>query len=158
VNDSPARAAAATLREFAMSFPHAYEEFPWGETAIKVKGKVFLFLHAETHVFGLSVKLPQSSTTALDRPFAEPTGYGLGKSGWVSCRFELGDRVPIDELLPWITESYRAVAPKTIVKELDGGATAAPAKKPAAKTAKKTSKSSAKPAAKKRAKAHARKR
>ena len=44
--------------------------------------------------------------------FAEPTGYGLGKAGWVSARFEPGDDVPVDLLKQWIDESYAAVAPK----------------------------------------------
>ena len=33
---------------------------------------------------GISCKLPQSGEAALMLPFAKPTGYGLGKSGWVS--------------------------------------------------------------------------
>jgi hypothetical protein len=34
------------LRDCALGFPEAVEEFPWGERAIKVKGKVFLFIRA----------------------------------------------------------------------------------------------------------------
>ena len=32
------------LRELALAFPEAYEEFPWGHRAMKVKGKVFVFI------------------------------------------------------------------------------------------------------------------
>jgi predicted DNA-binding protein (MmcQ/YjbR family) len=118
---SPSQAAAAELRTYALSFPESNEEFPWGESAFKVKGKVFLFMRAHEEGVGLSVKLPQSNAAALDKGFAQPTGYGLGKSGWVSCTFEGGERVPIDIIKPWILESWRAVAPKTLVKRFDGG-------------------------------------
>jgi hypothetical protein len=68
--------------------------------------------------FGLSVKLPASAPMALLLPFASPTGYGLGKSGWVSARFSPSESPPLDLLRAWIDESYRAIAPKTLVKKL----------------------------------------
>ena len=70
------------LRDYALGFPEAYEEFPWGHSAIKVKGKAFLFMGTGDDGFSISVKLPQSRDMAVDLPFTEPTGYGLGKSGW----------------------------------------------------------------------------
>src|SRR5258705_5031810 len=98
------------LRDFAMSFPEATEDFPWGHRAIKVKKKVFLFLGGEKKEkeLSLSVKLPSSRDLALDLPFAEPTGYGLGKSGWVSASFTKVADVPVDLLQAWINESYKA--------------------------------------------------
>jgi predicted DNA-binding protein (MmcQ/YjbR family) len=50
--------------------------------------------------------------------FAEPTPYGLGKSGWVTATFEPSAKPPVAFLKAWIDESYRAVAPKTLVKKL----------------------------------------
>ena len=44
----------------------------------------------------------------------EPTGYGLGRSGWVTARFGPGDDVPLDLIRRWLVESYRAVAPKKL--------------------------------------------
>ena len=55
---------------------------------------------------------------ALLLPFATPTGYGLGKSGWVSAHFVASDDPPLALLREWIDESYRAVAPKTMVAKL----------------------------------------
>lgn len=108
------------LRDYAMTFPEATEDHPWGHRAIKVKGKSFLFLGGEknTKELSLSVKLPNSRDMAVDLPFAEPTGYGLGKSGWVSARFAPSDAPPVDMLRDWIDESYRAIAPKTLVAKL----------------------------------------
>ena len=110
---------AAELRDTALSYPVTDEHFPWGETAIKVKGKAFLFMHAEDDALSLSVKLPRSREDALALPFTEPTHYGLGKSGWVTSSFKRGDDVPVGILKDWIDESYRAIAPKTLVKQLD---------------------------------------
>jgi predicted DNA-binding protein (MmcQ/YjbR family) len=114
------RADARTLREFALGLPGATEHFPWGERVAKVGGKVFVFLGADPVRGGpmsLSVKLPVSGPEALDLPFTKPTGYGLGKSGWVSATFSDGDSAPIEILKNWILESYRAVAPKQLAAQ-----------------------------------------
>lgn len=108
------------LRDFAMAYPEATEDHPWGHRAIKVKNKTFVFLggDASPKELSLSVKLPNSRDVAVDLPFAEPTGYGLGKSGWVSARFKNVKDVPLDLLKAWIDESYRAIAPKKLSKLL----------------------------------------
>ena len=118
------RGNAGVLREFALGYPGAHEEFPWGERVAKVKGKVFVFLGRDEEGLGIAVKLPQSGTMALGLPFASPTPYGLGKSGWVSVQFKPREKPPMDLLRTWIDETYRAVAPKTLVKQLDGGVAA----------------------------------
>ena len=109
------------LRDYAITFPETTEDHPWGHRALKVKGKSFLFLGGEKNPaeLSLSVKLPNSRDLALDLPFAEPTGYGLGKSGWVTARFDKVAGIPLDLLKGWIEESYRAIAPKKLVKALD---------------------------------------
>jgi hypothetical protein len=66
------------------------------------------------------VKLPASGPMALLLPFASPTCYGLGKSGWVSARFGPADEPPIDLLCAWIDESYRAIAPRSLAAQLPG--------------------------------------
>jgi hypothetical protein len=112
--------AFEALRAHANTFPETHEDHPWGELAVKVKGKAFLFMRQEGDVLSLSTKLPSSRDMAADLPFASPTGYGLGKSGWVTSKFEgRATKPPIDLLKSWIDESYRAVAPKKVVKALD---------------------------------------
>src|SRR5260370_32608665 len=111
------------LRKFALTYPEATEHFPWGHVAVKVKGKVFLFLsnglRIESVVFSMTVKLPQSGKWALTQPFASPAGYGMGKSGWVTAQFGGKDEIPVDLLEQWIDESYRTVAPKKVLAKLE---------------------------------------
>ena len=119
-NQDHIQSNAAALRAMAMSYPGAYEEFPWGEVAVKVKGKAFMFMHAGGGQLSMSCKLPRSHEVAQMLPFASPTGYGLGKSGWVTSRFGPRDAAPLELLREWVDESYRAIAPKKLVAELGG--------------------------------------
>jgi predicted DNA-binding protein (MmcQ/YjbR family) len=155
---SPGMARAeAALRAHALAQPQATEHFPWGDRAIKVRGKVFLFMSVDAPGLSLSTKLPASAGVALLLPFAEPTGYGLGKAGWVSASFEPGDQPPVEMLCDWIDESYQAVAPAKLAAEARAGAAGGPADaKPAAatRTTKKpatTKRATKKPATAKRA-------
>ena len=106
------------LRDAALAYPETHEDHPWGETAIKVKGKAFVFMGEGADGFGFSVKLPKSGPAVLKKKFAEPTHYGLGKHGWVSCSFKRDADVPMSDALAWIDESFRAVAPKRVVAKL----------------------------------------
>jgi predicted DNA-binding protein (MmcQ/YjbR family) len=113
---------AAALREFALSLPGAWEDFPWEERTAKVGKKVFVFLGMDPTPAGeyrFSVKLPESAEQALALACCEATGYGLGRAGWVTVRADAADCPPVEVLLDWVEESYRAIAPKTLVRELD---------------------------------------
>lgn len=114
------RKAEAALRRYALGFPEAHEDFPWGERVVKVRKKVFVFLGHPDGTLSISVKLPESQSIALLLQFTQPTGYGLGGSGWVTASFEATDDPPLDLLREWIEESYRAVAPKKLVAALTG--------------------------------------
>lgn len=118
--------AESAVAKIASAFPETREDNPWGHRAFKVRGKTFLFLVADGEGLSISVKLPESGTLALELPFTEPTGYGLGKSGWVSARFKPGTPVPIDMIGEWLHESYAAIAPKKLSASL-GERIAAPA-------------------------------
>jgi predicted DNA-binding protein (MmcQ/YjbR family) len=117
------------LRRFAFGFPETHEDHPWGEIALKVRGKVFVFLGADGDSVHFSVKLPQSADQALSLPFTQPTPYGLGKSGWVSASIGPKVKAPAALLEAWIEESWCAIAPKTLVTARAAGA-AAPAAAP----------------------------
>jgi predicted DNA-binding protein (MmcQ/YjbR family) len=140
-------AAYEAMRSHGLSYPEVTEDFPWDHLALKVKGKAFVFVGSARGAdeLSFSVKLPRSRDVALMLPFATPTGYGLGKSGWVSASFPAGAKPPVDMILDWMDESYRAIAPKKLVARLgvpraaaDAGTSGAeaPAKKAVKKTAK----------------------
>jgi predicted DNA-binding protein (MmcQ/YjbR family) len=118
---SETRAAVEVLHAHALGMPGAFEDFPWGERVAKVGKKVFAFLGKVDDPTSISfgLKLPASGAEARELPFVEPAGYGLGKSGWIIARFSPDDAVPTELLRGWIEESFRAVAPKKLVAELD---------------------------------------
>lgn len=114
------KAALAAIRTHALSYPAAVEDHPWGDQVIKVKGKIFVLLGAGADGgFGISAKLPATHELALSLKYVTPTGYGLGKAGWVTVRIPKGRRIDIDLYTEWVDESYRAVAPKSLVRTLD---------------------------------------
>jgi predicted DNA-binding protein (MmcQ/YjbR family) len=107
---------ARKLRSHALSYPETTEEFPWGESAFKVKGKTFVFMRADAKEVSFSVKLPHSRKQALALPGSEPTHYGMGAKGWVTLRPTA--KTPLKLLHSFIDESYRAVAPKRVLAAL----------------------------------------
>jgi predicted DNA-binding protein (MmcQ/YjbR family) len=110
-------AIAKKLRTHALSYPATTEAFPWGESAFKVKGKTFVFMRADPGDLSFSVKLTKSRKQALALPGSEPTHYGLGAKGWVTLRPTA--RASLDLLLSFVDESYRAIAPKRVLAELE---------------------------------------
>ncbi|MFD9194386.1 MmcQ/YjbR family DNA-binding protein [Streptomyces phaeochromogenes] len=111
------------VREFALGLPGAAEEFPWGESVAKVNKKVFVFLGVAdgSYPLGVTVKLKDevAHAHALSSPGAEPAGYGLGKAGWVRVPLEEKGAPAAELLCDWVEESYRTIAPKRFIAELD---------------------------------------
>ncbi|WP_326719382.1 MmcQ/YjbR family DNA-binding protein [Streptomyces sp. NBC_00243] len=111
------------VREFALGLPGATEEFPWSESVAKVNKKVFVFLGMDdgSYPLGITLKLKdeEAHAHALTSPGAEPAGYGLGKSGWVRIPLEEQGAPAAELLCDWVEESYRVIAPKKLVAELD---------------------------------------
>jgi predicted DNA-binding protein (MmcQ/YjbR family) len=133
------KAAYEQLKQAALGYPGAELAVILGDhEVIRVKDKVFVWLGDEDGGCYFGVRLPQSMDAALALPFVEPMAYGMAKWGWVGATFKKGTDVPMKMVLEWVEESYRKVAPKKLVAQLDGGgAKAAPAKKPAAAAKKK---------------------
>ncbi|MGW7074511.1 MmcQ/YjbR family DNA-binding protein [Streptomyces sp. NPDC054871] len=115
------------VRDFALGMPSATEDFPWGESVAKVNKKVFVFLGTDdgSYPLGITVKLTDEAAHAhaLTAPGAEPAGYGLGRSGWVRVPLEEKGAPAADLLCDWVEESYRTIATKKLVAELDARAT-----------------------------------
>ena len=121
----PARTSAvrAALESFALGLPGAWPDTPWGDSVVKVGAKIFVFLghdSGDSKDAMITVKVPESHDHAMSFPGAAPTGYGLGKAGWVTIPAGGVRRADVGVLRDFVEESYRAVAPKKLVKELDG--------------------------------------
>jgi predicted DNA-binding protein (MmcQ/YjbR family) len=101
----------AVLR-FALGLPGAWEDHPWGDLVVKVGKKIFVFLGAD----GMAVKLTDSHDHAMSLDEAKPTAYGLGKAGWVDVPLGAADA---DVLRDWVEESYRNIATKKLIAQLD---------------------------------------
>jgi predicted DNA-binding protein (MmcQ/YjbR family) len=96
-----------------------------GEPTFRVRGKNFVFTNQEAS--SLSFKLPKEEAAAVvaTEPTIEPTGYGLGRHGWVSMTVD--DDTDWQQLEEWVRTSYTLVAPKKlarVVLEEDGTADA----------------------------------
>ncbi|CAA9259455.1 MAG: hypothetical protein AVDCRST_MAG50-2922 [uncultured Acidimicrobiales bacterium] len=88
-----------------------------GEPTFRVTNKSFVF--ADKAAAGISVKLPVEEAAAVvaSDPGATPTGYGLGRHGWVSV--EIGKRPTAArwrEVEEWVRTSYTMVAPKRLAR------------------------------------------
>ena len=111
----------AELETFALDLPGAFADMPWeGDHVAKVGKKIFVFFGSGEPPT-IAVKLPESADHALATPGAVPTSYGLGRHGWVTVPVGRPEAPP-DLLQDWIEESYRAIATKRLVDELDSRA------------------------------------
>jgi predicted DNA-binding protein (MmcQ/YjbR family) len=107
--------AAEVLRAFGLTYPGAHLKSPWpGHADLAVRDKTFAYLSAAGEPFSLSCKLPFTGAEARELPFVAPTGYGLGRSGWVTASWPEGGGDPMPMFRAWIDESYRAQAPKRL--------------------------------------------
>jgi predicted DNA-binding protein (MmcQ/YjbR family) len=88
-----------------------------GEPTFRVVGKNFVFTN--TDATSITVKLPPLEAEAIlaTDPHAKPTGYGLGKYGWISV--DISRRPSAArwrEIEEWVRTSYTLVAPKKLAR------------------------------------------
>jgi predicted DNA-binding protein (MmcQ/YjbR family) len=108
----------ASIEEFALSLPEAWADTPWGDSVVKVAKKIFVFLGSPDDP-RITVKLPDTRDHALSLPGASLPGYGLGTHGWVTIPLAGLTGADAEVLFDFVEESYRTVAPKKLVKQLD---------------------------------------
>jgi predicted DNA-binding protein (MmcQ/YjbR family) len=108
------------LEKIALQLPEAQRvdiEAWGGEPTFRVRGKNFVF--AAHDASSISVKLSKEEAAAVvaTEASAEPTGYGLGRHGWVSVT--IGAKPDADrwkQVEEWVRTSYTIVAPKSLAK------------------------------------------
>ena len=117
---STGAAALKSIKAFALALPGTAPKSPWpGHDDVAVNDKTFVYLSVDGSTLSVGVKLPVSGKEVLRLAHASPTGYGLGKSGWVTVAFESDMPLSLDTVKRWVLESYRAQAPKRLLKELE---------------------------------------
>lgn len=108
------------LRERALALPEVSEGSSCVNRAFKARKKNFLFLGEKTDEIRIMVKLGPSLPAAETRADDDPR-ISVGKHGWLTLRFAPETPLPLDLLGGWVEESYRLLAPRTLVRQLDGG-------------------------------------
>jgi predicted DNA-binding protein (MmcQ/YjbR family) len=90
-----------------------------GEPTFRVNGKNFVF--ASHDAGSLTVKLPKEEAAAVvaTDDSASPSGYGLGRHGWVSVTVgdDAGDG-RWEQVEEWVRTSYTLVAPKRLARRV----------------------------------------
>ncbi len=109
---------AAALRDHALTFPETSEGASCVHRAFKVRKKNFLFVgEQDGGACKLMLKLGPSLDEAAELADSDPR-FEVGGLGWATVRFEASE-LPDQALLErWVDESYRLIAPKSLVKLL----------------------------------------
>lgn len=108
------------IESLAMALPEAerVDIEAWeGEPTFRVRGKNFVFASKDSSGFSLKVDKDEAEAVIASDPDVDPTGYGLGRHGWISVT--LPDRVGEDRwdvVREWIRTSYTLVAPKKLAR------------------------------------------
>ena len=102
----------------ALPETHRVDVEAWeGEPTFRVRNKTFVFSAPDAS--SLSVKLTPDEAEAVvaTDPDVTPTGYGLGRHGWVTVQLgKRPSRARWEELTEWIRTSYTLVAPKSLAR------------------------------------------
>lgn len=108
------------IESLAMALPEAerVDIEAWeGEPTFRVRGKNFVFASKDSSGFSLKVDKDEAEAVIASDPDVDPTGYGLGRHGWISVT--LPDRAGEDRwdvVREWIRTSYTLVAPKKLAR------------------------------------------
>jgi phosphoribosylglycinamide formyltransferase-1 len=114
----------ARLTKICLGLPEATRQLEGRHAGFRVRDKTFAWYLDDHHgdgIVGVVCKAPPGRSQALAA--GEPDRFYrpayLGSRGWVGLRLDAG---PVDwpEVEGLVVESYRLVAPKRLVAELEG--------------------------------------
>ena len=107
------------LESFALSMPEAWFDTPWDESRVsKVRKQIFAF-YGDQDTPSIGVKLVDSLDHARSLPGATEMTYGLGQHGWTNILITGLEEDDVDLLHDLMEESYRLIAPKSLIRQLD---------------------------------------
>lgn len=109
------------LRAICLPLPEAEESEAFGAPTFKIRNKNFAMLHKPDGRTAVWCKSTMEEQQALIH--SEPERYYsppyVGHNGWVAAWLDDDADPDWDELDDIITESYRLIAPKRLVKAMD---------------------------------------
>jgi predicted DNA-binding protein (MmcQ/YjbR family) len=85
-----------------------------GEPTFRVRGKTFIFTDHTARALSVKLTPDEAAAVIATDPLAEPTGYGLGRHGWVSVRIGRANAARWEQVEEWVRTSYTLVAPKSL--------------------------------------------
>ena len=90
-----------------------------GEPTFRVAGKNFVFAGADGRTVTLKLARDEAAAVVATDPDVVPTGYGLGRSGWVSITLAARPSAARwREVEEWIRTSFTLVAPKKLARQV----------------------------------------
>ncbi len=87
-----------------------------GEPTFRVRGKAFIFTDPDARALSVKLSVEEATAVVATDVLAEPTGYGLGRHGWVSVEIGDGDDNRWEQVEEWVRTSYTLIAPKSLAK------------------------------------------
>jgi predicted DNA-binding protein (MmcQ/YjbR family) len=88
-----------------------------GEPTFRVRGKTFIFSAPDASSISVKLTMEEAAAVVATDPGTEPTGYGLGRYGWVSLSIPSSTGAKRwREIEEWIRTSYTLVAPKKLAR------------------------------------------
>lgn len=108
------------LEELAATLPEAKRvdiEAWGGEPTFRVRNKNFVFANADATALSFKLDKEEAEAVVASDENAYPTGYGLGRHGWVSVRLrQRCSAAKWQEVTEWVRTSYTLVAPKKLAR------------------------------------------
>ena len=108
------------VRKICLAFPETSEKLAWGHPTFRVRDKIFatIGVNADDKVVTMTTKPPPGEQEALlaeGAPFFFPKYVGV--RGWIG--FVVNSQSDWKLVAEMVEDSYREIAPKRLVAELD---------------------------------------
>lgn len=137
------------MRAICLALPGTKETLTWGQPHFRVGEKIFAGCGEEKGRVVLGFKLDMDHADAIIQDPRFWRAPYVGHKGWVSMDASAVE--DWNEVRPLVLESYRLIAPRRTVAQMDGAAPPVPRKEPAKARRKTAGKSARKPVRKARA-------
>ena len=124
MSETPHQRAEAALTAYGLTFPGTTTGPAWAFTrGLYVNGKMFAVFGDKAQpldALTITLKLPISAEMVADLPFVREAKGWYKQHNWVIADFGPEDDIlaEIDMLKAWLRQSYMAIAPKKLSKQI----------------------------------------